>query len=64
MTRHSIGKLDDAAVEAIRHVVLARDELEQAARPDGVRLMRQQYDSVIDDLNVIARAICDMAGGV
>jgi len=65
MTR-GIGKLDrtiaNRAVNRLRNI---RDEVEQAARPPGDRLVitRQQLDAVLDDLGAVARLICDMAAG-
>jgi hypothetical protein len=61
-----LGNLDDSAVRAIRHLIMARDELEMAGRPDGeiVQITRQQVDAILDDLGVVARLIVGMAGGV
>jgi hypothetical protein len=64
--RSRLGKFDEAAVDAIKRVVRLRDELEQAGRPDGeiVQLSRQQWDDALDNIDVIARCICDLASGV
>jgi hypothetical protein len=53
----------DAAVRAIRLVVDIRDRIEQAGRVPGERVehTRQDDDSTLNDLGVVARLIREMA---
>jgi hypothetical protein len=54
---------EHAAIEAIKRLRAAQNELEQAGRPDGeiVELSRQQYDAIMDNLGAAARRIVDLA---
>jgi len=50
----------DPAARAIAHIVLVRDEIEQAARIPGsaVTITRQAAEMMLNDLDLAARAIC------
>ena len=66
MSARRIGRLDQAAIDAIRRLATMQDTLEMAARVDGeiVQLSRQESDDIRDGMRFVSRRICDLAGGV
>jgi hypothetical protein len=51
----------DPAARAIAHIIMIRDELEMAMRPDGecVVLTRQVAEAMLNSLGIAARAVCE-----
>jgi hypothetical protein len=64
MTRRN--DLDQAAITAIRRLRALRDAHEQVGRPDGdyLTISRQTLDACLDDIDVTARCVRDLAAGV
>jgi hypothetical protein len=54
---------DQAAIDIIKRLLAAQNELDQVGRPDGdhLTITRQQLDAVVDDIRAAARLTCDLA---